>query len=267
MRVSFVGGGTMAEAIITGLLGGELASPEEIVVGEPRAERRQELAELYKINVTADNARAIRGAETVVIAVKPYQFPAVAAGLAGRLSAKQTVVSIMAGVTIQALRDSLRHPAIVRVMPNTPAQVGEGMSVWTAAAAVDEEARAGVRRLLEATGKAIAFDDERFIDIATAVSGSGPGFVFLLMEAFIDGAVHLGLARDTARELVVQTFLGSARLAEESERPIAELRGLVTTPGGTTAEGLLALEEAGVRAAIAEALIAAHARSKAIGGS
>ena len=208
MKVGFVGGGTMAEAIISALLRDQLAEPEEIVVGEPLAQRRQELAERYKISVTADNAKAIRGAETVVLAVKPNQFPAVAARLAGRLSAKQTVVSIMAGVTIQTLRDSLKHPAVVRVMPNPPAQVGEGMCAWTAAAEVDEETRAGVRRLLEATGKAIAFDDERFIDIATAVSGSGAGFVFLLMEAFIDGAVHLGLPRKTASEMVDPDLLG-----------------------------------------------------------
>jgi pyrroline-5-carboxylate reductase len=267
MQVGFIGGGTMAEAIISALLRDQLAEPKEIVVGEPLAQRRQELAERYKISVTADNAKAIRGAETVVLAVKPNQFPAVAARLAGRLNAKQTVVSIMAGVTISTLRESLKHPAVVRVMPNPPAQVGEGMCAWTAAAAVDEEARAGVRRLLEATGKAIAFDDERFIDIATAVSGSGAGFVFLLMEAFIDGAVHLGLPRKTASEMVIQTFLGSARLAEESGRTPAELRNLTTTPGGTTTEGLLVLEGAGVRAAVTEALIAAYEKSRAMGGS
>jgi len=266
MKIGFVGGGTMAEAIIGAVLSGRVAAPEEIVVGEPLPQRREALAERYKINVTADNAKAARGAEIVVLAVKPNQFGAVAASLAAHLKPRQTVVSIMAGVTLQRLHDDLQHEAVVRVMPNMPAQVGEGMSVWTAAPEVADDAREKVRRMLQTAGREAYFEEERFIDMATAVSGSGPGFVFLLIEAFIDGAVHLGLSREAARELVVQTFLGSARLAQETGRPVSELRALVTTPGGTTAEGLLVLEEAGLRAAITEALIATYEKSKALGG-
>ena len=266
MKIGFIGGGTMAEAIIGAVLSGKLAAPEDIVVGEPLPQRREALAERYKINVTADNAKAVRGAEIVVLAVKPNQFPTVAAGLKERLRANQTVLSIMAGVTVASLRGGLSHDAVVRVVPNMPAQVGEGMSVWTAVPEVTDDARAKVRLILQAAGRDVYFEEERFIDMATAVSGSGPGFVFLLMEAFSDGAVHLGLSRETARELVVQTFLGSARLAQETGRPVSELRALVTTPGGTTAEGVLVLEEAGLRAAITEALIATYEKSKALGG-
>jgi pyrroline-5-carboxylate reductase len=266
MKIGFVGGGTMAEGIIGALLQAGEVSAEEIVVGEPVAERRQALAEGYRIQVTADNRKAIAGAEIVVLAVKPNQFPTAAAELKGHLSPGQTVLSIMAGVTMAKLQAALSHKAVVRAMPNPPAQIGEGVCAWTAAAEIGEEARANVRRLLAATGKEVSFEDERFIDIATAVSGSGSGFVFLLMEAFIDGAVHLGLPRTTATEMVVQTFLGSARLAEETGRSVAELRGLTTTPGGTTAEGLLVLEEAGLRAAVTEALIATYEKSKALGG-
>ncbi|MCJ7491852.1 MAG: pyrroline-5-carboxylate reductase [Dehalococcoidia bacterium] len=266
MKIGFIGGGTMAEAIIGAVLSGKLAAPEDIVVGEPLAQRREDLAERHKVNVTSDNAKAIRGAEIVVLAVKPNQFPTVAAGLKERLRPNQTVVSIMAGVTIAALRDGLNHDAVVRVMPNMPAQVGEGMSVWTATSELSEDHREKVRKMLKAAGRELYFEEERFIDMATAVSGSGPGFIFLLMEAFSDGAVHLGLSREAARELVVQTFLGSARLAQETGRPVSELRALVTTPGGTTAEGLLVLEEAGLRAAITEALIATYEKSKALGG-
>ncbi len=266
MKIGFIGGGTMAEAIIGAVLSGRLAAPEDIVVGEPLAQRREELAERHKVNVTSDNAKAIRGAEIVVLAVKPNQFPTVAAGLKERLRPNQTVVSIMAGVTVASLRGGLGHDAVVRAMPNPPAQVREGVCAWTATPEVGEAARKAVRRLLAATGKEIWFDDERFLDIATAVSGSGAGFVFLLMEAFIDGAVHLGLPRGTATDMVVQTFLGSARLAQQTGRPAAELRGITTTPGGTTAEGVLVLEEAGLRAAITEALIATYEKSKALGG-
>jgi pyrroline-5-carboxylate reductase len=140
------------------------------------------------------------------------------------------------------------------------------MSVWTATREVDEEARQKVRRLLQAAGKELYVEEERFIDMATAVSGSGAGFVFLFIEAFIDGAVHIGVPRDMARELVVQTFAGSAALVDRSGKTPGDLRAMTTTPGGTTAEGLLVLEEAGIRAAVTEALIAAFEKSKALGG-
>ncbi len=266
MKVGFIGGGKMAEALIGALLVNGVSSPEELAVGEPLPARRQTLAEEYRVQVSADNRKAIAGAELVVVAVKPNQFSAVAANLQGRLAAEQTVVSIMAGITLQRLRESLRHESVVRVMPNPPAQIGEGMSVWIATPEVDEEARQRVRQLLQAAGKELYVEEERFIDMATAVSGSGAGFVFLLIEAFIDGAVHIGLSRDMARELVVQTFGGSAALVDRSGKSPGDLRAMTTTPGGTTAEGLLVLEEAGIRAAVTEALIAAFEKSKALGG-
>jgi pyrroline-5-carboxylate reductase len=266
MKIAFVGGGAMAEGIIGALLRAGEALPEDIAVGEPALERRQHLAGDYRVQVTADNQKAIADADIVVLAVKPNQFPTVAAGLKGKLKSDQTVMSIMAGVTLAKLQSELGHKAAVRVMPNPPAQVGEGVSAWIATKEVDEETRNDIRRLLSAIGKEVAFGDERFIDIATAVSGSGAGFVFMLIEAFIDGAVHLGLPRTTATEMVVQTFLGAARTIEETGRTAADLRCLTTTPGGTTAEGVLVLEEAGIRAAITDALIATYEKSKALGG-
>jgi len=266
MKIGFIGGGKMAEALIGVLLADKVASPKDVLVGEPLPGRRQALAEEHRVQVTADNQEAVTGAEIVVVAVKPNQFSAVAANLQDRLEPEQTVVSIMAGITLQRLRESLRHDRVVRVVPNIPAQVGEGMSVWSATPEVSREARKKVQQVLQAAGKELYVDEERYIDMATAVSGSGPGFIFLLMEAFTDGAVHLGLSREAARELVVQTFLGSARLAQETGRSSSDLRAMVTTPGGTTAEGLLVLEEAGLRAAITEALIATYEKSKALGG-
>jgi pyrroline-5-carboxylate reductase len=266
MRIAFIGGGTMAGAVISAVLSHNVAGPNDIIAGEPLPERRDALRERHKIAVTADNREAVNGARVIVLAVKPHQLAAAAVDLKGRLSPDQTVLSIMAGVTVATLQASLDHAAVVRAMPNTPAQVGEGMCAWTAAPEVKPRARDQARQVLAATGKEVYFEDEKYIDMATAVSGSGPGFLFLLMEAFIDGAVHLGLPRETAGEMVIQTFLGSARLAQETGRPVAELRSLVTTPGGTTAEGLLALESAGVRAAIAEALIAAYEKAQSLRG-
>ena len=265
MKIGFVGGGTMAEGIIGALLRGGAAMPEDITVGEPALERRQHLAGDYRVQVTADNRKAAGDADIVLLAVKPNQFAKVAADLKGSLRSDQTVVSIMAGVTLAKLQAALDHKFVVRAMPNPPAQVGEGMCAWIATPEVEGEVREDVRRLLAATGKEMAFEEERFIDIATAVSGSGAGFVFLLMEAFIDGAVHLGLPRAIATEMVVQTFLGSARLVDQSGRTAAELRCLTTTPGGTTAEGVLVLEEAGLRAAVTQALIATYEKSQALG--
>jgi pyrroline-5-carboxylate reductase len=266
MKIGFVGGGNMAEALIGVLLADNLASTDEVVVGEPLMERRQHLADAYRVQVTTDNRKAVIGADIVVVAVKPNQFPAVAANLQGHLQPEQTVVSIMAGITLQRLRESLRHDRLVRVMPNPPAQIGEGMSVWSATPEVSEDGRARAQWLLKSAGKERYVDEERYIDMATAVSGSGAGFVFLLIEAFVDGAVHIGMSRDMAHELVVQTFVGAAALAEGSGKSPSELRAMTTTPGGTTAEGVLVLEEAGLRAAITEALIATYEKSKALGG-
>ena len=150
-------------------------------------------------------------------------------------------------------------------MPNTPAQIGQGMVVWTATEAVSPEARDQVRSVLGALGQELYVDDEKYVDMATAVSGSGPAFVFLVMEALIDAAVHIGMRREMATPIVIQTMLGSALYAQTTDKHLAELRNMVTSPGGTTAEGLLALEDAGVRAAFAEAIVAAYEKAKRLG--
>ena len=266
MRIAFIGGGVMGETLIAALLRAGLSSPGDITASDVSPQRRDALHQQHGITTTDDSRRAAEGAELLFLAVKPQDYDAVAASLRGSLSTDQTVVSIMAGVRIEALRKGLGHDAIVRVMPNTPAQVGEGMSVWTATDEVAPEARNKVAGILGAIGKEIYVGEERHIDIATAVSASGPGFLFLVMEALIDGAVHLGLRREVATAMVTQTVLGSARFAEETGRHPAELRNLVTSPGGTTAEGLLVLESAGVRAALIDAVVAAYERARALGG-
>ncbi len=242
-----------------------VAAPGDIAVAEINDERRTAIASDHGIRTSADPAAAVAGSDIVLFAVKPQEFDAVAPRLKGSLAPGQVAASIMAGVPIAKLQRALGHPAIVRVMPNTPASIGEGMSVWTATAEVDADARARVSSLLSVLGQEIFVEDEKYLDMATALSGSGPGFVYLLIEAFIDAGVHIGFRRDVAEKLVLQTFLGSAKYAQVTGKHPAQLRNEVTSPGGTTAAGLFALEDAGVRAAIIDAVEASFERSKELG--
>jgi pyrroline-5-carboxylate reductase len=262
MRLGLIGGGYMGEAIVSAVLKQGLAKPGDITVSDVADARRTYLSAEYGIATTVDNATAASAAELLVLAVKPQEFSNVAAGLRGKLSAKQTIVSIMAGVPIRRIDEALGHDAVARAMPNTAAFVGQAMSVWIAAPGVAESARAAIASVLQAMGREFRVDDEQYLDMATAVNGSGPGFVFLFLEALIDAAVHLGIPRKMAEELSVQTLLGSAVLARETGKPAAELRAMVTSKGGTTAAGLQVLEDAGIRATISEAIAAAHKRAQ-----
>ena len=265
MRVGLIGGGFMGEALVSALLKEGVAQAGEVTVSDIAEARRQHLKSSYGITVTADNAEAVRGAEVVVLAVKPQEFAAVASQLRGQLKGGQTVLSIMAGVRIERIVQELGHQSVVRVMPNTAAFVGQAMSVWLATEAVSREGHEAAARLLRALGREVEVRDEKYLDMATAVSGSGPGFVFLFLEALIDAGVHVGLRREQAQELAVQTLLGSAVLARETGRHPAELRNMVTSPGGTTAAGLQELEGAGLRAAVIAAVEAAYERAKELG--
>jgi len=265
LQLGFIGGGVIGEAIIAGVLGKGLAQPEEVAVCDILPARREHLRRTYGVRITEDGTQAAVGAEVVVLAVKPQEF-ASAKGLAGHLKAGQTVMSTMAGVSIVTIRDALAHDTIVRAIPNTPAQIGEGMTVWTATEAVTEAARQRVRNILAALGQELYVTDEKYVDMATAVSSSGPAYIFLVMEALTDAAVHIGLRREMAEAMVIQTVLGSARYAQATGRHLAELRNLVTSPGGTTTEGLRALEKAGLRAAFTEAVEAAYEKAKRLGG-
>lgn len=262
MRIGLIGGGFMGEALVAALLREGLVQAGDVTVSDVAEARRQHLTSRYGVAVTAENAEAVQGAELVVLAVKPQEFSAVAADLRGRLDGGQTVLTIMAGVPIERVVDELGHDAVVRVMPNTAAFVGQAVSVWTASDAVSDDGREAAARLLRALGREVRVSDEKYLDMATAVSGSGPGFVFLFLEAFIDAAVHIGLRRELADELAVQTLLGSACLARELGKHPAELRNMVTSPGGTTAAGLQVLEDAGLRGVIIDAVEAAYERAK-----
>ncbi|MBI4282369.1 MAG: pyrroline-5-carboxylate reductase [Chloroflexi bacterium] len=255
----------MAEAILAGVLGKQLAAPSAIAVGEPLAHRREHLTSRYGVKTTSANLKAIEGAQMVILAVKPQQLGDVMAELHGHLAPSQVVISIVAGATVDTLSRDMHHPAVIRVMPNTPAQVGQGMSVWTATPQVSASHREATREILKTLGQEVYVAEEKYLDMATALSASGPAYVFLFLEALIDAGVYLGLPRDMAQTLALQTILGSATLAMESGKHPAELRNMVTSPGGTTAEALLALEEEGFRGIIINAVIAAYEKAVILG--
>ncbi|MBI2942044.1 MAG: pyrroline-5-carboxylate reductase [Chloroflexi bacterium] len=264
-RIGFIGGGVMAEAIVRGLLDKQVVKPGQVMASDPLEGRRSWLASQYRIQTTADNWLTASGVSVVVLAVKPQQIAEVLAGLRGLLHADQLVLSIVAGVPIHIIAEGLAHDRIVRVMPNTPAQIGAGMSVWTATSAVCDVQRDHARTILRAIGREVCVHDEKYLDMATAINGSGPAYVFLFLEALVDAAVHIGLARPVAEDLVLQTALGSVLMARESGKHLAELKNMVTSPAGTTAEALLALEDGRLRGVIDRAVVAAYERSKALG--
>ena len=264
MKLAFIGGGVMGEAIIGRVLSNGLAKPEDVTACDLLAQRRDHLSSTYGIRAVDKTATAVEGAGVAVLAVKPQEFSAAARDIS--LQSTQTVMSIMAGVTIETIRAALKHDAIVRAIPNTPAQVGEGMTVWTATDAVPDADREAVRSILAVLGQELYVDDEKYIDMATAVSSSGPAYIFLVMEALIDGAVHIGLRRDMAQRMVIQTTLGSARYAHATGKHPADLRNQVTSPAGTTTEGLLVLEKAGLRRAFIEAVQAVYQKAQRLGG-
>ena len=265
LRVSFIGAGTMAEAIIRGMIQRGVVQPRDAVASAPRAERRAYLAETYGLRAVEDNAEAARGADVVMLCVKPQTVPHVLPELREVLDTRQLVISIAAGVSLETLENLSYHPAIVRSMPNTPAHVGEGMTVWVTSHAVTPLQVAQTRAIFQALGREMQVDNEAFLNMATSISGCGPAYLFLVMEALTDAGVQIGLPRYMAEELVTQTVLGAARLAQETARHPATLKNAVTSPGGTAAAALYQLEKGGLRPTMADAVTAAYQRSMALG--
>ena len=255
----------MAEAILKGVLAAKLANPQDIRVGEPIADRCDFLSKTYGVKAGQSNLDAAKGAELVVLAIKPQDLSAMFGQIGGHLGPDQAALSIIAGTRIDTMARGLSHAPIIRVMPNTPAQIGQGMSVWTCAGEVDQKMRGLARSVLETVGREVYVDDEKYLDMATALSGSGPAYVFLVIEALIDAGVYVGLPREVARLAALQTVYGSAKLVMESGMSPAELKAMVVSPGGTTAEGLQVLERAGVPAAFVDAVNAAYLKSVSLG--
>jgi pyrroline-5-carboxylate reductase len=241
------------------------AAAGQVSAADPLKDRRDYLSDTYGVCATPDNPAAAKGADIVVLSVKPQVLPSVFPELSGRLKSSAMVLSIVAGMPIGTIQSGLNHEAVVRVMPNTPAQIGEGMSVWTAAPAVSEAQLAQAQTILNAMGEEMYVKHEDALDMATAVSGTGPTYVFLLMEALVDAAVHLGFSRTEAKKIVQQTVIGSAHFAKQSERHLAELRNMVTSPGGTSAEAIYQMEKGGMRTVLSKAVWAAYQKSRLLG--
>jgi pyrroline-5-carboxylate reductase len=272
-RMAFVGCGAMAEAMIAGLLRKKLISADNVVGSHPRNARREELHVKYGIEMFEQNRDAVLAAapgeshtgSMVILAVKPQRLSKVLNELKGSIHKDQLVISIVAGAKMQTISDELLHAAVVRTMPNTPAQIGEGVTAWTTSPAVSEQQETQVRALFEALGKTVRVENERQIDMATALSATGPTYIFLVMEALIDAGVHMGFSRHVAEELVHQTMIGSALFARESHKHPAELRNMVTSPGGTSAEAIYQMEKGSLRTVLSKAVWAAFQRAESLG--
>lgn len=267
MKLGLIGCGFMGEALLSATIDKGVAAPGDVFVAEVNDERCSVVSGRYGVRTTSNPQDVVDGSELVILAVKPQEFHRAAHTLDGRFRREQTIMSIMAGVPVDRIARALSHAAIVRVMPNTPAAVGEGVSVWMATPEVDDTARGQVGAILGAMGREVHVEDERYLDMATALSASGPGFIYMLIEAFIDAGVHVGFKRDVAEMLALQTFIGSTKYAEATGKHPAQLRNEVTSPAGTTAAGLVILEGAGVRGAIIDAIEAAYQRSRELGES
>lgn len=263
--IATVGSGVMAEAMIAGLLRGNLVDAQRVIASHPRAERRDELAREYGIRTAASNAEAVEDADVILLAVKPQMLARVARDIGPHLRRGQVVLSVIAGATTTALVGLLGHDQVVRSMPNTPARIGRGVTVWYATPETTSEQRAQASALLGALGTELEVDDEKLVAMATAVSGTGPTYVFLVMEALIDAAVHLGFPRQLAHDLVIDTLDGSTVFAKQSGKHPAELRNMVTSPGGTSAAALHELESGRLRTVLSEAVWAAFRRTIELG--
>jgi len=263
--IAFIGPGVMAEAMVASLIERGGLPGDRVRMSGPRPQRLERLHKKYGAETTTENRKAVEGASVVVLAVKPQSLGEVLDDLQSGIPEGALVVSIIAGANLTQLMDRLKHPAIVRAMPNTPGQVGAGVTVWTKTAAVTDNQREQARDLLGALGKEIEVEEEDYLDMATALSGTGPAYVFLFMEAMIDAGVHMGFPRRLAEELVLETIRGSLKYYEHSDSHPARLRNQVTSPGGTSAEAIYYLEKAGFRTGLARAIWAAYARSVELG--
>lgn len=269
-KLAFIGCGVMAESIIAGLLRKNLVRADQIVASHPRKSRRQELTEKYGILAFEENTEAVRNIRVyensiVALCVKPQRLKGVSDELRDVVLPTQIVLSIIAGARVETISEALNNKKIVRAMPNTPSQIGAGITAWTCEGDVTEEERAQIRALLTALGKELYVETENMIDMATSLSATGPTYIFLVMEALTDAGVHLGFSRDMAKELVQETMLGAVLFAMESHKHPAELRNMVTSPGGTSADAIYQMEKGGLRTVLSKAVYAAYQRAVALG--
>jgi pyrroline-5-carboxylate reductase len=262
--IGFIGAGNMGTAMIGGLIKSRTVTPEQIIASDVNGDRLKQLSADYGIHTTPDNATLAQRADILIISVKPQVVAKVLH--AGDAADCDFVLSIAAGISIDKLVKTYVNPRVVRCMPNTPAMIGQGISVWTATPDVGDVARDQAAAILGSLGQEVFVEDESLLDAATAISGTGPAYVFLLMEIMIEVGVHLGFSRRIAEQLVLQTVKGSVEYAITTQQHPAILRNQVTSPAGTTAEALYHMEKEGLRHALARGIWAAHERSVKLGG-
>jgi pyrroline-5-carboxylate reductase len=267
MNIAIVGGGNMGEAIASILINNQIIPARNVIVSRRNTTELLRLKRQYDISVTSDNVVAIKGADIVILSVKPQNLLEVMKELNGHLKPRQLLLSIIAGAKIESLRSGTGHKRIVRVMPNTPARIGEGISIWTTSSEVTENQKEWSKRILGTMGKEIYVDDEKYLDMATAISGSGPAYFFLFTEVLINAAQDIGLSQNMAKNLVIQTIFGSGHLLHRSGRSSGELRKMVATSGGATAEALARFEQGNFRNLVISAVSAAYNKAIELGNN
>lgn len=264
MKLAIIGGGTMGEAIIRSVIRKKVCDSGDIVVSDVLEERRNILKRKYKINTALSNQEAVDDVKIVVFAVKPQDFTPVLKSVS-HLVREQLVISIVAGFSLTAICENLNYNQVVRAIPNLPAQIGKGITAWTSEPGLLSDNHEIARKILSAMGEEYFFSDEKYLDMATAISGSGPAYVFLFIESLIDAGVHIGLPRGVAHRFVIETIAGSAEAVKQMSKHPVELKDMVTSPGGTTTEALLQLESGGFKSLIINAVTAAYNKAKKLG--
>lgn len=265
-KICFIGSGAMATAMIAGLTKKKMVKPENMMASDPYPAQLEKLAERYQVQTTQSNLEAVKDRDIIVFSIKPQNLGEVGTELRGHIPSEAFILSIIAGAAISNIGRTTHHYRVVRVMPNTPARIGKGMSVWTATEEVSETQRQQAQAILSALGEELHVEHEDYLDMATALSGTGPAYVFLFMEALVDAGVHMGFSRRVSEQLVYQTIEGSVAFARDSQRHVAELRNMVTSPGGTTADALYQMEKGGFRTVLSKAIWAAYQKSRYLGG-
>jgi pyrroline-5-carboxylate reductase len=264
-KISFIGGGKMGSALIKGILSRNLIAPEKVTVSDVVMEQLEGLRKTFGVSVTKDNKKAVRDADIIILAVKPQNMAEVLEGISGSIDKGKLIISIAAGISTGFIEEYLKKGArVMRVMPNTPALIGEGAAAIARGSAATDEDFSFTRHIFEAVGITVAVKEE-LMDAVTGLSGSGPAYVFVIIDALADAGVNMGLGRDIALKLSAQTLLGAAKLCLKGDKHPAELRDMVTSPGGTTIAGLQAIEEGKLRATMMAAVQAATLRAKELG--
>jgi len=262
-KIGFVGAGNMGEALIKGMLLSQSLGPQQLLASDKVSQRLNYLTETYKIKVFKKNSEVVRRSDVIILAVKPQNLEEALKEMREGFSKDKLLISILAGIPVGKLQGILKRGArVIRAMPNAPALVQEGATAIFRGDQATEKDVQIARRIFDSVGKTIILQDESLMDAVTGLSGSGPAYVFVILEALSDGGVAMGLSREVATNLAIQTIAGAAKLARESRKHPGELKDMITSPGGTTIVGLKKLEEGGLRASLMEAVEAATLRSK-----